>query len=225
VQILRGREDRYGGKLVQEFATHLGAGTGEMQVVEMPSRPVRPGMTILQDSAPILAHCSCREASRCGFGTSLYSEAGVDGTMFWPITHSTTLATHVGLRYMPSVHQVAFWELSSVGGDRNFVGGEQPLRGFGAGRFIDRNASSFTTELRHNVFGVDLFKTQIELEVSPFVDLGKVFPRPSTSPLSKPHKVYGVGFRRVARPFIVGYVDVAHGEEGMAVFTGIDYPF
>ena len=49
VQMLRGREDRYGAELVQEFATHLGAGSGEMQVVEMVLRLVRPGMTILQD--------------------------------------------------------------------------------------------------------------------------------------------------------------------------------
>jgi response regulator RpfG family c-di-GMP phosphodiesterase len=49
VQILRGRDDNYCDKLVEEFATHLGAGSGEMQVVEMPLRQVRPGMTILQD--------------------------------------------------------------------------------------------------------------------------------------------------------------------------------
>lgn len=49
VQILRGRVDKYGAELVQEFATHLGAASGEMQVVEMPLRQVRPGMTILQD--------------------------------------------------------------------------------------------------------------------------------------------------------------------------------
>ena len=49
VQILRGREGRYGGTLAQEFATHLGAGTGETHVVEMALRLVRPGMTILQD--------------------------------------------------------------------------------------------------------------------------------------------------------------------------------
>ena len=49
VQVLRSREDRYGAELVKEFATHLGAGSGEMQVVEMLLRLVRPGMTILQD--------------------------------------------------------------------------------------------------------------------------------------------------------------------------------
>jgi CheY-like chemotaxis protein len=49
VQVLRSREQRYGVALVREFATHLGAGSSEMQVFEMPLRLVRPGMTILQD--------------------------------------------------------------------------------------------------------------------------------------------------------------------------------
>jgi response regulator RpfG family c-di-GMP phosphodiesterase len=49
MQVLRSREERYGAELVKEFATHLGAGSGEMQVVEMLLRLVRPGMTILQD--------------------------------------------------------------------------------------------------------------------------------------------------------------------------------
>lgn len=49
VQVLRGREERYGAQLVKDFATHLGAGSGDMQVAEMALRLVRPGMTILQD--------------------------------------------------------------------------------------------------------------------------------------------------------------------------------
>jgi hypothetical protein len=34
-----------------------------------------------------------------------------------------------------------------------------------------------------------------------------------------------MGFRAVASPFIVGYLDVGFGPEGPAVFTGINYPF
>jgi len=34
-----------------------------------------------------------------------------------------------------------------------------------------------------------------------------------------------VGFRGIARPFVVGYVDIGHGSEGAAVFTGLNYPF
>ena len=49
VQILLQRGERYGTKLVKDFATHLGASGGDMQTIEIPLRQVRPGMTILQD--------------------------------------------------------------------------------------------------------------------------------------------------------------------------------
>jgi hypothetical protein len=39
------------------------------------------------------------------------------------------------------------------------------------------------------------------------------------------HKVVGIGVRGIARPSVVGYVDVGYGTEGIAVFTGINYPF
>jgi hypothetical protein len=35
----------------------------------------------------------------------------------------------------------------------------------------------------------------------------------------------GLGFRGIARPFIVGYVDFGYGSQGVAAFTGINYPF
>jgi hypothetical protein len=55
--------------------------------------------------------------------------------------------------------------------------------------------------------------------------VGRVFHRFSTVPLSQLHSVGGLGIRGLARPFVVGYIDVGYGSEGVAVFTGIDYPF
>ncbi len=49
VQLLLQRGERYGVKLVKDFATHLGTSSGDTQVIEIPLRLVRPGMTILQD--------------------------------------------------------------------------------------------------------------------------------------------------------------------------------
>ena len=63
------------------------------------------------------------------------------------------------------------------------------------------------------------------VEVAPFVDFGRVFSRSSTDPLEHLHPVVGVGFRGIARPFVVGYVDIGYGSEGAAVFTGLNYPF
>jgi Omp85 superfamily domain len=165
-------------------------------------------------------------ASRSGvLNDSLYSEVGIDGRAFWPIQPQTILATHMSLRYLPSAQHVPFWALSSIGGDRSDIGGEQPLRGFGAGRFYDRDSFSASVELRRTVLSVNAASTHVDVEVTPFVDLGRVFARSGTFPLEQLHHVYGLGFRGVARPFVVGYVDIGYGSEGVAAFTGINYPF
>jgi hemolysin activation/secretion protein len=126
---------------------------------------------------------------------------------------------------MPSNHSVPFWALSSIGGETSEVGGEQPLRGFGAGRFYDRDSFSTSLELRRTVASFNAISTKVDLEVTPFVDLGRVFAHANTFPLEQLHQVYGLGFRGIARPFVVGYVDVGYGSEGIAAFTGLNYPF
>lgn len=165
-------------------------------------------------------------ASRHGvLNDSLYSEAGVDGRGFVPITRRTILAAHLALRYLPTENDPPFWALSSLGGGRSVLGGEQPLRGFGAGRFYDRNSFSSSVELRQTALVFNAFSTHIELEVAPFVDAGRVFSNSHTSPIAQLHKVGGLAFRAIARPFVVGYVDIGYGSEGAAVFSGVNYLF
>ncbi len=165
-------------------------------------------------------------ASRRGlFNDSLYSEAGVDGRGFWPLARDTVLAAHLALRYLPTANRVPFWALSSIGGSDSEIGGEQPLRGYGSGRFYDRDSFSSTVELRHRVLSFNAISTHVDLEMTPFVDVGRVFDRSGTWPLAHLHPVGGLGFRGIARPFVVGYVDLGYGGEGLAVFTGISYPF
>ena len=82
-----------------------------------------------------------------------------------------------------------------------------------------------SVEVRRHVVSFNAVSTHVDLEVAPFVDLGRVFGRLSTMPFGELHQVYGVGFRGIARPFVVGYVDVGYGSNGAAVFTGISYPF
>jgi len=156
---------------------------------------------------------------------SSYSEAGIDGRGFWPIAPDTVLAAHMSLRYLPTVNDIPFWALSSIGGGQSVIGGEQPLRGFGQGRFYDRDSFSSTIELRHKVVSFDAVTTLLDIEVAPFADFGRVFSGSGTNPLGHVHQVYGVGFRGIARPFVVGYVDIGYGSEGAAVFTGLNYPF
>jgi Omp85 superfamily domain len=156
---------------------------------------------------------------------SSYSEAGIDGRGVWPVAPDTVLAAHMSLRYLPTVNDIPFWALSSLGGGESVIGGEQPLRGYGAGRFYDRDSFSTTVELRHKVFSFDAVTTLLDIEVAPFADFGRVFSQTGTNPLDHVHEVVGVGFRGIARPYVVGYVDVGYGTEGAAVFTGLNYPF
>ncbi len=165
-------------------------------------------------------------ASRAGLvGDSLYTEAGFDGRGYFPVGQKTVIAAHMAVRYLLSAKDVPFWALSSLGGDQSEIGGEQLLRGFGAGRYYDRNSLSMSAEVRRHIISFNAISTHVDLEIAPFVDLGRVFGRLRTMPFDQLHHVYGVGFRGIARPFVVGYVDVGYGSNGAAVFTGISYPF
>jgi hypothetical protein len=166
-------------------------------------------------------------ASRDGvLNDSLYTEAGFDGRGFIPLAAAkAVIAMHMGLRYLPTAHDVPFWALSSIGGADTVIGGTQPLRGFGEGRFYDRDSFSTSVEFRRDMVTFHAVATTVEVELAPFVDVGRVFDRTSTLPFDQLHKVYGMGFRGIARPFVVGYVDIGYGSEGAAVFTGLNYPF
>ncbi len=165
-------------------------------------------------------------SSRGGiFNDSLYSEFGVDARGFIPFDRRTVLAMHLALRELPIFHQLPFWAYSAIGGDASFVGGAQPLRGFGLNRFADVNSFSTSLELRRIIATMHVFATRIDLELAPFVDAGRVFSQLGTSPFSHLHHVLGFGVRGIARPFIVAYVDVGYGTEGTAAFSGINYVF
>ncbi|HEY3850687.1 MAG TPA: BamA/TamA family outer membrane protein [Steroidobacteraceae bacterium] len=166
-------------------------------------------------------------ASRDGaFNDSLYTETGFDGRAFVPLQEAkAVIAMHMALRYLPTAHDVPFWALSSIGGPDTVIGGAQPLRGFGDARFYDRDSFSSSVEFRRNMVTFHAVATSVELELAPFIDVGRVFNRSSTLPFDQLHKVYGMGFRGIARPYVVGFVDIGYGSEGAAVFTGINYPF
>jgi hemolysin activation/secretion protein len=80
-------------------------------------------------------------------------------------------------------------------------------------------------EVRRTVWSLNTFSTHVDVELAPFADVGRVWSQAGTWPLAHLHSVGGLGFRGIARPFVVGYVDVGYGSEGVAVFTGINYPF
>ncbi len=207
------------------FGRALGIGTNK-QVLNRLSLvyDTRDDLTVPTRGMQLIAYGGL--ASRNGLvDDSMYSEVGGDGRAFWPLAPDAILVGHMAIRYLPTSHSVPFWALSSIGGGQSVVGGEQPLRGFGEGRFYDRDSFSSSVEYRRKVLSFDATSTTVDVELTPFIDVGRVFARTSTNPLSDMHRVYGVGFRGIARPFVVGYVDIGYGSEGVAAFTGLNYPF
>ena len=153
------------------------------------------------------------------------TEAGGDDRFYWSPNHSLTIAAHLDLRYEPSAAHIPFWALSSIGGDQSVIGGSQILRGYATSRFYGRNAFVANLELRQNILYFNALSTHLILQIAPFFDTGRVFRDSGAWPIAHLHNVVGVGFRGMAPPFVVGYVDVGKGSEGIAVFTGIHYPF
>ncbi|MGO9513082.1 MAG: BamA/TamA family outer membrane protein [Steroidobacteraceae bacterium] len=159
------------------------------------------------------------------FDSSLYSVTGVDARQLWSPAPGNIIIAHMALRYMPGATDVPFWSLSNIGGESSVLAENQPLRGFGQGRYYERNLFSSSVEYRKRVLSLDALGTHLNVEVTPFADVGEVFAHSRESPVAHLHKVGGLGFRGVASPFVVGYVDVGYGSDGAAVFTGINYPF
>ena len=155
-----------------------------------------------------------------------YSAVGYDFRQFWsPAGSSATMVAHIGARYMLGARDAPFWGLSNVGGDQSVPGESLPLRAYGTGRFYDRNSVAANLEYRRQVLALDAFSTHIEVELTPFVDFGDVFADSRSWPFHNVHRAAGLGFRGIARPFVVGYLDIGYGSEGAAAFTGINYPF
>ncbi len=154
-----------------------------------------------------------------------YTFLGVDMTTYQAVGPDLTVVAHAALRYMPTYIDAPFWDLSALGGDRSIIGEAQPLRAYGDDRFVGRNSFATSLEARFRVSDFHVFDTDLKLELAPFVDSGKVFDAMSKSPLSHLHVGGGMGFRVIASPYVVAYVDVGFGKESAAVFSGIDYPF
>jgi hemolysin activation/secretion protein len=113
-----------------------------------------------------------------------------------------------------------------LGGDSSdFFVDRSTQRGYGTSRFTDNNIEGFSAELRTRIFTTKLFNTVGTLQVAPFVDLGKVTHGVTDNPVNKIHAAGGLGFRAIAEPFVVGFLDVGYAPEGFSIFTGVDYPF
>jgi hypothetical protein len=154
-----------------------------------------------------------------------YNRFGVDARHYWTVIPRLTIAGHAYIQYTPAKGETPFWSMARLGGEESLLYDQDTLRGFGVGRFTDDNLSAMNVEFRTRVYEADIFGTHGVAEIAPFAEAGRVFHLPSQDPVAGLHPAGGVGFRGIAEPFVVGYVDVGYGGYGAAFFSGIDYPF
>ena len=160
------------------------------------------------------------------FGSSFsYNRFGGELREFLTIGKRITFAGHIFNEYEPAGNEMPFWAQARLGGDESLIADQQTLRGYGTGRFIDNNLFVMNLEMRTRVWDKNIFGTHGILELAPFAEAGRVAHEMSYNPFSDLHPVGGIGFRGIAEPFVVGYVDIGWGGEGAAVFSGINYPF
>lgn len=160
------------------------------------------------------------------FGSSIsYNRFGGELRQYYTVGERITFAGHVFNEYEPVNGEIPFWSQARLGGDESLLTDQETLRGYGAGRFIDNNLFVMNVEMRTRVWDKTIFGTHGILELAPFAEAGRVAHNLAYNPFSEMHPVGGIGFRAIAEPFVVGFVDVGWGGEGAAVFSGINYPF
>ena len=160
------------------------------------------------------------------FGSSVsYNRFGGELRQYLTVWQRVTLAGHAFAEWQPAGNEMPFWSASRLGGDESLLTDQETLRGYGAGRFVDNNLIDFNLEVRTRVWDKDIFGTHGILELAPFAEAGRVGHTMGYNPFTDLHPVGGVGFRGIAEPFVVGFVDIGWGGEGAAVFSGINYPF
>jgi len=152
-------------------------------------------------------------------GSSLtFTKYGAEARKFIPFRERFVLAMRARADYIDGPDDIPFFE-------QNSIGGHESLRGFGSGRFVDKDRFVASAELRTRVYQREIFGVDAQLELAPFFDFGQVFHSWRSSPFNDLHAVGGLGFRGVVPPQVVGFVDIGLGAQGVAAFTGLEYPF
>jgi hypothetical protein len=160
------------------------------------------------------------------FGSSIsYNRFGGELRQYITVGERITFAGHLFTEYEPAGNEMPFWSQARLGGDDSILTDQEPLRGYGAGRYIDNNLFVMNLEMRTRVWDKDIMGTHGTLELAPFAEAGRVGHNMGYNPFEDLHPVGGIGFRGIAEPFVVGFVDIGWGGEGAAVFSGINYPF
>jgi outer membrane protein assembly factor BamA len=154
-------------------------------------------------------------------GESSYS--GADGIVKQTFAYGPQrlFSTVLRLHYKQIAGDSApFYEMPSLGGPNE-------LRGYTAGRFVDKGALIFQLEQRNRVAHINFFsRAEGEFFIDPFFEVGQVFHAGSDIRWNNLQPVGGLGFRVDIKPSLVARVDVGFSrEENFQVFTVLNYPF
>ena len=105
------------------------------------------------------------------------------------------------------------------------MGGKYTHRAYGDGRYIDHAMTSATLEERITLYKIPLAGVTTEFELAPFMGLGTTAGSPHRFASRYTRPVVGAAVRAIARPQVVGSIDVGVGREGPNVFMDINYSF
>lgn len=147
-----------------------------------------------------------------------FARYGLEGRLLWPHLGERLVTVVRGLVERVDGSDLPFFELSDVGGD-------DTLRGFGESRFLDEGRVLVNAEERIKVFHITYGDLRTDIELAVFAEAGRVFKSFSDLGSGKIQAVVGGGIRFLAASQIVAKIDVGVGSEGVAIFTGLDYPF
>lgn len=110
--------------------------------------------------------------------------------------------------------------------ERPTLGGETTLRAFGLNRFISDQAFLLNLEERIRMKEMQIMDHKIDFELAPNLDVGRVYNLTRNRfSLTQMQINPGLGLRVMAKPHVVGRLDISYGRDGSNAFVGVDYPF
>lgn len=150
--------------------------------------------------------------------TRVFTRLGGDARTFISFDGQRFTTVVKGAFQLTGGRKVPFFETASLGG-------ENTLRGLGSYRYRDDSFILVNIEERIRLFRLHIFDVWSDWEAAPFVDVGRVYSSFGKQFFSHYQVNPGVGFRAIVKPNVVGRVDIGYGNEGLAAFVGIDFPF
>jgi outer membrane protein assembly factor BamA len=150
-------------------------------------------------------------------GDHLFNGTGLDARKWFPMRDSLFVTVLRGAVFFTTGSKTPFYEKATLGGD-------DTLRNFGDGRFVDDHYYLLSIEERFRLVRFRLFGVLADWELATFVDIGRVFGK-FHNLLDELQVNPGFGIRALVRPNVVGRFDAGFGPEGMTLFLGLGYPF